>query len=1112
MSQFAVTRKDIPEVFQTTAAVPDRLVHLIPDELAKKVPAHPLFTFPRSNKLQDGFLNVSAKSFANAINRTSWFLESILDKPCERFPTVGYMGSSDIRYFLLMFGAIKAGYKMLFLSPRNSMAGHLNVLAKADCHVFLSDRNTPVDSILRHRSMQTATLPDLEELLDDTPVPHYSYTKTFKEARMDPCLVLHTTGSTGLPKPITWKLGILSTYETWRTIPPVNGYVPTTEIYQGARRVYNSMPLYHTSGLNTGITMTLLLGLTTVYGAASIVPHAAYADEMYKWASVDASIGPPHMFEESSNNIELLGGISRLQYVLVCGAPLSQSTGDIISQHTRVISNFGATETACLPRLAPSIRDWAYFYWHPTHSGIEMREYANGLYELFLIRDPTLHLHQGIFTTFPHLQQYSMNDLYARHPDKDFLYRWVGRVDDVIVLSNGEKVAPALMEAGLMSSPLVKGAMIVGHGKFQPAALIDLGEEPPSAAQELRKLKRAILPAIRESNLQAATHAELDEYHILFADLRRPIHYLGQGKIQRHQTYQLYEEDIENLYQAAENLDEELKLNLDDGDDVRKIDLDDQPSIRKWVQGLFVETTNIYNLEGDDNFFQAGMNSLHVIRLVREMKFQSKLAESKSIAEVLSPRVVYENPSLNELSRFLCQQAGPTPDNVDSAYQSDSTDNNDTAKIDYMKTILGKHVKSLPVNRRSPSPPTSQGMTVLLTGSTGSLGSYILNGLINDSSVIHIICLDRTDNAANKYGQSVLERGLTTVDAKRVEFFKADLAKPHLGLPKDIYRRLAATVTHVIHCQWPVNFNWTLSSFEPHIAGVRNLACLASVSTHNAFVLFVSSVAAVQGWKAPGQVPEAPIHDLTAAAGTGYGQSKLIAECLLDKAAQISGVRSACCRVGIVAGPVEKKLGMWNKHEYIPSIVVSSAHLGAFPVTFPSRDHINWLPVDKLSKVIVEILSSASEFSGSRVPADEGYSDIFDDETRPHTKTFHVVNPHAISWHADFAAKLLAAYPSNNIRPVSFNEWLEILQASVDKTEQDGNIDVERNPAMRLVGFYKDASVENRKGQRALQSRAAQEASKTLRDLGPLGSDWLENWMVQWGIKPNQSSHISYEI
>ena len=73
-------------------------------------------------------------------------------------------------------------------------------------------------------------------------------------------------------------------------------------------------------------------------------------------------------------------------------------------------------------------------------------------------------------------------------------------------------------------------------------------------------------------------------------------------------------------------------------------------------------------------------------------------------------------------------------------------------------------------------------------------------------------------------------------------------------------------------------------------------------------------------WRGRGSVPEEPIFDLDVAGQTGYGQSKLISECILDKAAKISRVRSACCRVGIVAGPVEKSLGLWNKHEYIPSV------------------------------------------------------------------------------------------------------------------------------------------------------------------------------------------------
>ncbi len=73
-------------------------------------------------------------------------------------------------------------------------------------------------------------------------------------------------------------------------------------------------------------------------------------------------------------------------------------------------------------------------------------------------------------------------------------------------------------------------------------------------------------------------------------------------------------------------------------------------------------------------------------------------------------------------------------------------------------------------------------------------------------------------------------------------------------------------------------------------------------------------------WKGSGAVPEEPVHDLKVASEIGCVQSKLISEYILDKAAEISGVRSAYCRVGIIAGPIEKNVGLWNKDEYIPSV------------------------------------------------------------------------------------------------------------------------------------------------------------------------------------------------
>ena len=712
---------------------------------------------------------------------------------------------------------------MLFLSPKNSDAGHLNVLEKSDSHIFLTAENMKFDHVLSQREMKTATVPELQALLDNAPAPVYPYTKTFEQARKDPCLVLHTTGSTGLPKPITWKLEILSTYEAWRTVPPVDGYISTTEVYQESKRAYNCMPLFHTSGLNTGITMSLLLGVTTVYGSAGVTPHAAYVDEMHQLAGIDASIGPPAIYEELIQDPASLERLHSFRYILVCGgmfllvslhfkvtyllliAPISQRAGDIMSEQTRVISNFGATETACLPRLAPAIKDWQYYYWHPTHSGIELRDHKDGLYELFLVRDAKLDLYQGIFSTFPDIQEYSMSDLYSKHPDpaKGFLYKWTSRADDVVVLSNGENLAPALMEASLKSSAAVKGAMVVGHGRFEPAALVDLGHSPPQNFNDRQDLLKELEPGINEANKHAPAHGQLDPQHILFAEEGRPLRYLGPGKIQRHQTFQQYEEDIQTMYQAAE--DDQLDLSEGDTGDSPKIDFTRSSSISEWLQKFIADDVGIHNLGGDESFFDAGIDSLRVIRIVRELKRQVKLADDTQLtSKSLSPGVVYSHPSLNELSDHLSKKAGSAPQDLDSGYQSEELDElGRNPKQREMESLLDKYVQSLPVANRRQQVPVTEGTTVLLTGSTGSLGSYLLNELSNDSNVHHIICLDRTSSAAEKHRDNGPKRGLTPLDPERVEFFKANMADPQLGLENEVYERLKNTVTHIIRKATP---------------------------------------------------------------------------------------------------------------------------------------------------------------------------------------------------------------------------------------------------------------------------------------------------------------------
>ena len=265
-------------------------------------------------------------------------------------------------------------------------------------------------------------------------------------------------------------------------------------------------------------------------------------------------------------------------------------------------------------------------------------------------------------------------------------------------------------------------------------------------------------------------------------------------------------------------------------------------------------------------------------------------------------------------------------------------------------------------------------------------------------------------------------------------------------------------------------------------------------------------MAAVGRWDGSGKVPEEAFHDLSVASGIGYGQSKLVSECLLDKATKISGVRSACCRVGIIAGPVEQKLGMWNKHEYIPSvslyphlcsllpipevfeliprlkIMVSSAHLSAFPSSFPSRERIDWIPVDKLSKILIEILVSSSTASQEEV-AQRG------------TLMHHIVNPNVTTW-SSLVPGILDSYSKGcNVKPVPFEEWIRKLEKIVDE-----GLDAEQNPAIKLLEFYQNAATAKQRP-RMLSSHRAEEASVTLQNVGAVNNDWENIWMRQWGIK-----------
>ena len=78
---------------------------------------------------------------------------------------------------------------------------------------------------------------------------------------------------------------------------------------------------------------------------------------------------------------------------------------------------------------------------------------------------------------------------------------------------------------------------------------------------------------------------------------------------------------------------------------------------------------------------------------------------------------------------------------------------------------------------------------MILTGSTGQLGTYILDALLRDPSVAHVHCLNRGDHARERQHNRIKEYGLTPLanNEGRLSFWTADLSQDgDLGLEPDV--------------------------------------------------------------------------------------------------------------------------------------------------------------------------------------------------------------------------------------------------------------------------------------------------------------------------------------
>lgn len=363
--------------------------------------------------------------------------------------------------------------------------------------------------------------------------------------------------------------------------------------------------------------------------------------------------------------------------------PLAQRAGDTIAKYTVIHNVIGSSEAAFMPLYDKEPEDWIYFHLDPEMKGIEFREIDGGLYEQVFVRHPSTDPYHSVWYTFPDSQEYAPRDLFSKHPTKPNLWRYEGRADNMIVFSNGEKFNPGGMEAALQSHPDVAHILVVGQARFQPAALIQLRSQPSLSDKAKKEMLDSLKPYIDKANEAAPGFARLQPELIAFTNPGKSMDLTDKGTVKRAATSKAYEHEIDQVYADAEVFATSLSTVQLDGRDL--------PGLEKAILESLSAILGFKDLGSEQDVFTAGMDSLQVINLVRQLKSSFTGEEGGIPPQLITPRLIYTNPTATKLASALHQL---------TAQGGDVYKTMEEERIKGMEDMLTKYSKDLHRPRR----------------------------------------------------------------------------------------------------------------------------------------------------------------------------------------------------------------------------------------------------------------------------------------------------------------------------------------------------------------------------------------------------------------------------
>lgn len=264
--------------FQTPFYRPTKIVdhgkRLLPqalDKLAAEDPEHIIGIIANPGTMPNlTFTSLTSSQMANAVNFTSYWLRELVDK--DPYETIAFIGLQDFRYWTITLAAMNTGHPLLLTSPRNAIVNNVSLLNAANCNrVLYSGGGSPLEAHVKElqsiiSGLHIHEVPGLEQMIA-VKSGLYPYNKTFEEAKKDTVVLLHTSGSTGHPKPIRINNAFLSRMDLDILAPLPSGTMLAGLTLSRRKRLnYLGAPLFHLSGLYV-MAMSLFFSKTQLFSA-----------------------------------------------------------------------------------------------------------------------------------------------------------------------------------------------------------------------------------------------------------------------------------------------------------------------------------------------------------------------------------------------------------------------------------------------------------------------------------------------------------------------------------------------------------------------------------------------------------------------------------------------------------------------------------------------------------------------------------------------------------------------------------------------------------------------------------------------------------------------------